>query len=289
MPKIFKVMKGEPVDLAYLRYPIYVSPKLNGIRGYVTDKVMSTANKLIPNTHLQEMFSSVKHRDGEFIVGDPCDTQFSLNRTSSIVMSDDKPIDDLRFYTFDHIEHTNQPFSSRITRLQKDHPNVVVIEHTLIHNEKDLLQAEANYLAEGYEGLITRDPLAAYKFGKSTAKQAWMGKLKRFKDSEAVIIGFEEEMQNTNEAVVSETGRTKRSSAKAGKVGKGTLGSLICRWSNGAVFGVGTGFSDKQRQEIWDIREKYLNGLAKFKYFAAGSDGVPVLPVFLDFRDIRDT
>ena len=35
MSRIFRVMKGEPVALEHLRYPLLVSPKLNGVRGYV--------------------------------------------------------------------------------------------------------------------------------------------------------------------------------------------------------------------------------------------------------------
>ena len=48
MSKIFRVMKGEPVELEHLRYPLLVSPKLNGVRGYVRNgDVLSTSNKLL--------------------------------------------------------------------------------------------------------------------------------------------------------------------------------------------------------------------------------------------------
>lgn len=290
MSKLFRVMKGEPVALEHLRYPLLVSPKLNGVRGYVMDnKVLSTANKLLPNVNLQAMFKTALHLDGEFIVGDPTDTRASLNRTTSVVMSDDKPVDGLVYYAFDHVAVPERSFNERIAVLKKvKHRNVVIIEHEIIHNEKELLRKEEHYLTQGYEGLITRDPNAPYKFGKSTAKQAWMGKMKRFKDDEAVIIGFEEAMKNNNEAVISETGRTKRSSAKAGKTAKGTLGSVVCRWKNGNTFNIGTGFTDHDKDFIWARQEEFLGKLAKFKYFEAGSDGVPVLPVWLGLRDRRD-
>ena len=290
MSKIFRVMKGEPVVLEHLRYPLYVSPKLNGVRGYVmNDKVLSTANKLLPNINLQTMFRTALDLDGEFIVGDPSDTKHSLNRTTSVVMADDKPINDLVFYVFDHIANPMDSFEERIMRLLKvKHARVEVIDHCLINNERELLRMEEKYLRAGYEGLITRDPKASYKFGKSTAKQAWMGKMKRFKDDEAEIVGFIEGTHNTNEAVISETGRTKRSSAKAGKVPKGTLGSIICRYKNGNTFGIGTGFTDDEKMYIWTHQDEFLGKLAKYKYFEAGSDGVPVLPVWLGLRDSRD-
>lgn len=290
MSRIFRVMKGEPVVLELLRYPLLVSPKLNGVRGYVRNgKVLSTSNKPLPNAHLQALFSSAEHCDGEFIVGDPSDTQNSLNRTTSIVMSDDKPIDGLKFYVFDHVERTDDTFVTRVKKLNRvDHDHVLLVPHVTVHSEAELLVKEVEYLKAGYEGLITRDPLALYKFGKSTAKQAWMGKMKRFKDDEAVIVGFTEGQKNNNAKVVSETGRSKRSSAKAGKEGKDTLGALVCVWKNGQVFNIGTGFTDDEKAYIWAHQGEFLNQLAKFKFFELGSGDVPVLPVWLGLRDRRD-
>ena len=290
MSRIFRVMKGEPVVLEHLRYPLLVSPKLNGVRGYVRNgDVLSTSNKLLPNVNLQDKFRTAEHLDGEFIVGDPSDTQNSLNRTTSVVMSDEKPVDGLKFYAFDHVKNTDWRFIDRIELLQETkHPGVIIIRHELIHSEAELLVKEVEYLKAGYEGLITRDPLAQYKFGKSTAKQAWMGKMKRFKDDEAVIIGFVEGQKNNNVKVVSETGRSKRSSAKAGKEAKDTLGSLVCLWKNGQTFNIGTGFTDDEKAYIWTNQAEYLNQLAKFKFFELGSGDVPVLPVWLGLRDRRD-
>ena len=290
MSRIFRVMKGEPVALEHLRYPLLVSPKLNGVRGYVAQgKVLSTSNKRLPNVHLQALFQSAEHCDGEFIVGDPSDTQNSLNRTTSVVMSDEKPVDGLKFYVFDHVKNTDWRFIDRIELLQETkHPGVIIIRHELVQNEKELLAKEIEYLSRGYEGLITRDPHAPYKYGKSTAKQAWMGKMKRFKDDEAEVIGFVEGQKNNNVKVVSETGRSKRSSAKAGKEAKGTLGSLVCLWKNGQTFNIGTGFTDDEKAYIWTNQAEYLNQLAKFKFFELGSGDVPVLPVWLGLRDRRD-
>ena len=46
MTKPFRIMKGDPVDPKFLRYPLYVFPKFNGFRGYVKDGVVYTP----PNT-----------------------------------------------------------------------------------------------------------------------------------------------------------------------------------------------------------------------------------------------
>ena len=115
-----------------------------------------------------------------------------------------------------------------------------------------------------------------------------MGKLKQFVDAEYEIIGFEERMHNGNEATISETGRTKRSTAKAGKTGRGDLGAFICKTKAGHEFGVGTGFTDEQRAAYWKIKDELRGQFAKVKYHLTGSKDVPILPVFLQIRPKED-
>lgn len=290
MTKPFKVMKGEPVALEHLRYPLLALPKLNGVRGHVrSNTVLSTSNTPLPNIHLQAKYRQFSFHDGEFLVGDPTDSKNSLNRTTSLVMSDEKPLVDLNFYAFDHTEHLDACYAKRYKLLTpKPKLGVIVLNAKTIRCQSELLDTEQEWVDAGYEGLITRDPDAHYKCGKSTAKQAWMGKMKRFADDEAEIVDFVEGEHNTNEATVSNTGHTKRSSAKAGKVPNGTLGSVIVRKKNGVTFGIGTGFTDAERDHIWANKEKYRGQLAKYKFFEIGSGDVPVLPVWLGLRDRRD-
>ena len=160
--------------------------------------------------------------------------------------------------------------------------------YEVAHCWEDVLRIERKYVEAGWEGVITRDPMAPYKCGKSTAIQAWMGKLKQFIDAEFLIVGYEERMHNTNEPTTNERGLTQRSSAQAGKVGRGDLGALICRTAAGHEFGVGTGFTDEQRAAFWRVRAELTGQLAKVKYHAVGSHEVPVLPVFLQIRPRED-
>ena len=231
--KPFRIMKGDPVDPRFLRYPVAVFPKFNGFRGYMKDGVVYTAsNKPFKNKELQALFG---HRDfegldGEFVVGDPADGHNSLEKTSSVVTSQ-KPIGDLRFYAFDWIGDLNMPFGERYYKLNKfsgmegrEYFKVMMAPFELAYNWADVQHIERRYVTLGWEGVITRDLAAPYKCGRSTAREAYMGKLKQFSDAEFRIVGWEERMHNGNEATVSETGRTKRSTAKAGKTGRGDLG-----------------------------------------------------------------
>ena len=293
--KPFRIMKGDPVDPKHLRYPLYVFPKFNGFRVYVKDEVVYTAsNKPFKNKLLQNAFKLFHNYDGEFVVGDPSDGHNSLEKTSSVVTSQ-KPIDDLRFYVFDWIGDLTLPFRVRyglvgpwvrIDDWQKF--KVVRAPCEIAHCWEDVVRIERRYVEAGWEGVITRDPEAPYKCGRSTAREAFMGKLKQFNDAEFKIVGFEERMHNGNEATVSETGRTKRSTAKAGKTGRGDLGALICKTKEGHEFGVGTGFTDAQRAEFWRIKDELIGKHAKVKYHETGTKDVPLLPVFIHIRPEED-
>ena len=94
-------------------------------------------------------------------------------------------------------------------------------------------------------------------------------------------------MANLNEATVSETGRTKRSSHKANKVGRSDLGALIVEWRD-VVFNIGTGFTDAERAELWAKRDELCGRVVKFKYFPVGGYEAPRHPVFAGFRDRID-
>lgn len=275
-----------------LRFPLLASPKIDGIRATIRDGVAyARSNQPFPNVNLQKKFGQFEYFDGEFVLGSP--TRHDLCRaTGGVTNSKEKPVDELSLFVFDHIEDLGKSYSDRSHRLQfasLNKPSVYFHHQQFVTNLDELLAYEEDCLNDGYEGLIVRDLDAPYKCGRSTAKEQALLKLKRFTDAEAVVIGFEERMHNGNAATVSALGRTKRSSAKANKSGRGDLGALVCRTAEGVEFNIGTGFSDADRALIWERRDQFLGQLAKFKYFAVGQKEAPRHPVFLSWRDRIDT
>lgn len=270
-----------------LKFPLLASAKIDGIRATVRDGVVyARSNQPFPNAKLQAKFKHLDYVDGEFVLGSP--TRHDLCRaTGGVTNSKDKDVDDLQLYMFDHVLKLNDSFIDRRNRLFFDAlrtSGAIIHEQRTVATLDDLLAYEQECLDAGYEGLIVRSPNAAYKNGRSTAKEQALLKLKRFTDAEFVVIGFEERMHNGNEATTSALGRTKRSSHAAGKSGRGDLGALICQ-GEGFTFNVGTGFSDSERAEIWNNKAAYEGRLAKVKFFAIGMKDKPRHPVFLSWRD----
>lgn len=296
MTKPFRPMLATDADLSKLRFPLYASPKLDGVRAIVRDGVVySRSNKPIPNKYVQKCFSRFTHCDGELIVGKPTAHDVYRQTTSGVMSEKGEP--DVYFHVFDHISggevHSwRDRYRTAENTLEAYDPDYStgadMLEHVLIASIAELERYENKCLTEGYEGLILRDPNAPYKQGRSTVNEGYLLKLKRFQDAEAVVIGFEERMENLNAANVSELGYTKRSSHKAGKSGRGDLGALVCRTADGVEFNIGTGFTDADRASIWERRDQFLGLLAKYKFFPVGQKEAPRHPVFLGWRDGRD-
>ena len=136
---------------------------------------------------------------------------------------------------------------------------------------------------------MIRDPKGKYKFGRSTAREGILLKIKKFFDDEAELVEVIEAMTNMNELEADELGYAKRSSKKENLVPAGTAGSLVVKWK-GKEFrvGFGPGFTDELKQEIWDTREDLIGELVKFSYQELSKDGIPRFGKMLEIRHPDD-
>jgi DNA ligase-1 len=285
------LLPSEAPDLDALQYPVYVTPKLDGIRCLIDQGVaLSRTLKPIPNKHIQawakKNADNLQGADGELIVGSP--TSSTVYRdTNSFVMSHDK-VGDFTFFLLDYWDEPDTAFEYRQEAVDIVEENFALVWSAIAANPSDVLQIESEFLEQGYEGVVLRNPDGKYKYGRCTLKENNAFKLKRFEDAEAVIVGFEEEMHNENEAETNELGRTKRSTARAGLIGKGTLGSFICRTSDNIDFNIGSGFDQQDRINFWENKESLVGKLVKYKHFPIGVKDKPRHPIFLGFRDKID-
>jgi DNA ligase-1 len=292
---IFKPMLASAIeDTSKLRFPVMASIKLDGIRATVQGgRLLSRSLKDIPNKNVQMKFTGLPNGlDGELIYGDPAHPDCYRN-TTSIVMSEDKSAKNIRFLLFDIFEPGG--FEQRFSLLSETaakfggFEDLEVVPHTTIANEEELLAVEAFALEKGHEGIMVRSFTGPYKQGRSTEKEGYLLKLKRFKDSEAEILAVIEQMHNGNVAKKNELGHTERSTAKAGMVGKGMLGALSVRdIKTGVEFEIGTGFVQSARIDLWGMKDDLIGKTIKYKYFPTGSKERPRFPVFIGFRDPRD-
>jgi DNA ligase 1 len=297
-----------PDDLSTLKYPVAVSPKLDGFRALVIDGVVVSRNlKPIRNKHVQKLFGKLEFNgyDGELIVGDPTAPDCFNKTSSGVTRADGEP--DVTYYVFDNFLADGgwtERFGDSNATYNK---NVILVPHDIASNKDEVTCFEELYLGLGYEGLMIRAVNGPYKQGRSTTREGWLLKLKRFQDDEALVIGMEEKMHNANEATTNALGHTERSNHQENLVPMGTMGALIVRDMNtDVVFNIGTGFDDITRDWWWtliqsttgvetllnnggiDYRWVEPNLIVKYKHFSVGAKDKPRFPTYLGIRDKDD-
>lgn len=283
-------------DAKEITFPCYASPKLDGVRCVVKDgQLLSRTLKPIPNQHTQRLLSQhdiLEGLDGELIVGSPTSEDVYRKTSSGVMSASGEP--EVILYVFDYFTQPNTPYEQRWNNLvsffrNKNFRNVQLLPQAWIIDQESLDKYEAQCIRQGYEGIMVRNPKGRYKFGRSTAKEQFLLKVKRFADGEAIITGFEELMRNHNEAEVDELGHTKRSSHQENLVGGDTMGALCVQdCETGIAFKIGTGYTAQVRQELWNRRNELDGKIVKYKHFEIGVKDAPRFPVFLGFRDPID-
>ena len=276
-------------DTNKLKYPLIASPKLDGIRAILQNNLLvSRTFKPIPNRHIRNTLESLDldcALDGELVSGD------SFNESSSAIMSrDGRP--DFSYFVFDSVIDPSEAFSSRIKRLEeitKRHPSIKLVEQEIIASSKDLLEYEKKCLDRNFEGVMIRDSNGSYKFGRSSLREGLLLKLKRFEDSEAIVLGYEEMMHNTNPEELDAFGNVKRSTAISGMVGSNMLGAFLVRDITSNVdFAISTGLTEKQRIDLWSVKDSLVGKIIKYRHQPSGALEKPRFPIFEGFRHKDD-
>lgn len=288
MNELFKPLLAATVNsFDQLKFPLFASPKIDGIRALGQgDTLVSRRLRPLDNKFLQTAFPGHDGLDGELVFGSPTHPHCYERTKSATGRFEGKP--KCTWWVFDDFTRPDMAWMKRLdlVREKVNHPWIKVLPQVLINHEDQLEEYESQLLEEGWEGVMLRDPQGRYKFGRSTLNEGILLKLKRFDTDQARIIGFEEEMKNTNPEKRDATGRLKRSKAAEGLVGKGTLGALSIRVVTGPYAGVTTrvtGMTKALKEYIWANREKYLNRMIYFEWFPVGSKDKPRHPTFKDF------
>lgn len=306
MPKPFRLMKAATLeteqDYSRIRYPIYGSPKYDGIRIGCHQELGPVTNQLkgIPNRFIRSVMSHPKlwGFDGEIIVGDPTNPTGYSDTQSAFSSHEGEPA--FKFYIFDDFTMASMQcrFPLRLTDVltrfdglkgSNEFGCLELVEHTQIHNREELDEYTATCVASGYEGSCFRGHDGVYKFGRSTMIDGHLIKHKPFVDAEARIDGFDPLMRNRNEPKIDGRGLQVRGYSKDGKVEDPTMvGAVNATVLNGPYKGceirVGSGLDDAIRADMKAHPERWIGKVFTFKYQKFGSKDLPRSPIWKGLR-----
>ena len=233
----------------------WMSEKLDGVRAYWDGKQFLSRQGNIyyaPDWFIEGL--PAVPLDGELWID-----RKKFQRTVSIVRRQDKNDlwKEVRFLIFD-APAANGGFEERLAFLKEALARAsskFALEHAQERCKNlDALRAELKRVeALGGEGLMLRQPGSKYVAGRSST----LLKIKTFHDAEAIVIGHQ---------------------AGAGRH-KGRMGALLVRLPDGADFAIGTGFSDRERENPPGI-----GATVTFRYQELSDAGVPRFPSWVGVR-----
>ncbi|MDR3459232.1 MAG: DNA ligase [Verrucomicrobiae bacterium] len=233
----------------------WMSEKLDGVRAYWDGKQFLSRQGNI--YHAPDWFIEglpAVPLDGELWID-----RKKFQRTVSIVRRQDKNDlwNEVRYLIFD-APAANGGFEDRLAFLKEALTKGAAKFAQQHPHERckslEALRAELTRIeALGGEGLMLRQPGSKYVAGRS----ATLLKVKTFHDAEAVVVGHQ---------------------AGAGRH-KGRMGALLVRLPDGTDFAIGTGFSDREREN-----PPAIGATVTFRYQELSDAGVPRFPSWVGVR-----
>ena len=168
----------------------------------------------------------------------------------------------LEYWIYDIV--SSEPFEERykeLMRLQellKNDLKVKVIDHYKVSGYLKIKKLHDQFVNEGFEGLVMRNPKKEYGIGKRSS--LYMIKEKNYQDSEFEIVGFEEGLRDEDMV-------------------------FICKTSNGKQFQAKPIGPRELKYEYLENMEQIIGKMATVKFFNWTEDGLPSQPILKTIRD----
>ena len=267
VPKFNGCMLAHKWDGKPIKFPVRVDPKIDGMRCLIIiqngeGRAYTREGNSLPQVQfICDQIAALGHNgrvfDGE-LFADTWGKTLTLTKTEH-----DIDRRELMFYCFDSISidewNSGKSTQKQYTRLVDiDAPNVKMVQGISIGSQEDLMRYYDKCLEQGFEGVMIKDPYAGYECKRS---KAWM-KLKPEETIDYPVVGLFEGV-----------GRL-----------RGTLGGITLKKPNGDELGVGSGFTDAMRTELWNRGEELIGKMCEVKY-QPGREGAAEFAVFSKIRD----
>ncbi len=223
-----------------------------------------------------------KNNKGLMLDGECYHHGYTLQQINSIARTQKvaKDLEILQFYWYDIVD-LNNPFKARLAKMKslaselKEYGSEISWEPDRVFKENELriqfvpqvevsgwdnmMKLHNEYVSEGWEGLVIRDPERPYKPNGRTND---MIKIKIYKDDCFKVVGKEAGLRGSEDMV------------------------FIMQMPDGRTFKAKPFGDREQKQEYWiNFEEKYNGHIGECKFFYYSDDGIPLQPAFKAFRD----
>jgi len=266
----------------------YASRKIDGLRALIymgNDGELHTASRgamnydaamyeILSNKTLIEIF---KENPGLIMDGECYHHGYTLQKLNSIARTQKTAVDYevLQFYWYDIVD-VNSTFDERWAFMNdikdqyelsfdpdKDFKDgelrIQFVPQILISGYDNMIKLHNDYVEEGWEGLVIRDPDKVYRPNGRTND---MIKIKVYKSEDFLVTGYELGLRGSEDMV------------------------FICQTKEGIEFKAKPLGDRLQKEEyVNNFESLYKNHIGECKFFYYSDDNVPLQPAFKAFRD----
>lgn len=264
------------------------SRKIDGLRASIylgKDGVLHTQSRgamnydaamsdILENKDLIKLFKEIP---GLILDGEAYHHGYTLQQLNSIARTQ-KTVKDygvLQFYWYDIVD-PNSTFDERFALMKdiRDEMNLIFepernfedgeLRIQFVPQEEvigwdNMMKLHNQYVSEGWEGLVVRDPDALYRPNGRTND---MVKIKVYKDDCFKVIGKEAGLRGSEDMV------------------------FIMEMPDGRTFKAKPFGDREQKEEYWNnFESRYQGHIGECKFFYYSDDGIPLQPAFKAFRD----
>lgn len=224
-----------------------------------------------------DLIKIFKENPGLIMDGEAYHHFWSLQQLNSIARTQKTAVDYdvLQFYWYDIVD-VNSTFDERLSFMKdiQDQLHLVFeperefkegelriqfVPQISVTGYDNMLKLHNQYVSEGWEGLVIRDPDKVYRPNGRTND---MIKIKVYKSEDFLVINYELGLRGSEDMV------------------------FVCQMKNGKTFKAKPLGDRAQKEEyVENFDSLYKNHMGECKFFYYSDDGTPLQPAFKAFRD----
>jgi len=251
-----------------IHFPCFVQRKFDGTRcvGMPCKGLYSRNKKRYP--HLDHIVKEIDKLPASIILdGELYSDTLTFQEIVGIVKretlkkGDDEKQIQIKFHIYDIVN--GMPYEQRYANLQMlfnkyKFKHLVLVKTDICESEENMKELHAQYVAEGFEGIMLRNKCGLYKNSRSCDLQ----KYKEFFDTECEIVDYKQGEGQEEGCVI-----------------------WICKTSEGKLFSCRPRGTRQEREELYTNGKKYIGKQLTIRYQEKTDDGLLRFPVGITFRD----
>ena len=249
-------------------FPCFTQPKLDGTRcvGIPNKGMFSRLRKTIP--HMEHIIAELNRLPANLILdGELYTNELTFQEIVGLVKKETLKVGDLekqqkiKYHVYDLIQgksYEQRQLSLQTLFASHSFQHLVLVPTQSCGSEVEMKEQHARFVADGYEGIMLRNPAGVYKHVRSTD----LLKYKEFFDDEYEVVGFKE-----------------------GEGGEKGCVLWACKTEKGDVFHCRPRGTHEERAELYQKGSSYIGKKLTVRFQELTDDGIPRFPVGIAFRD----